>query len=60
MIGAEVKQSNPADVRVPDIASYTNAVDEDRSRRASEAILRGEANRPNVVFALIWALSAVE
>ena len=45
MTEAQVKHSNPADVRVSDIASYTKAVDEDRSRRAREGILRGEINR---------------
>jgi hypothetical protein len=57
---ADVKQSYPALFPVPDLASYMNAVDEDRSRRASEATLPGEANRPSVVFASICALSAVE
>ncbi len=56
----DLKQSYPALFPVPDLASYTNAVDVNRSRRASEAILRSEANRPKVVFAPIWALSAVE
>lgn len=42
---AELKESNPADVGGPDIASYTNAVDEHRSRRTREATLRGEINR---------------
>jgi GAF domain-containing protein len=42
---AEVKQSNPAHAGGPDIASYTNAVDEHLSRRTREATLRGEINR---------------
>jgi signal transduction histidine kinase len=45
MTEAQVKQSDPADVRVQEITSFTNAVDEDRSRRTREATLRGEINR---------------
>jgi hypothetical protein len=60
LMEADVKQSYPALFPVPDPASYTKAVYEDRSRRASEANLRGEANRSSVVFAPTWALSAVE
>ena len=45
MTEAAGNQSNPADVRLPDIASYTNLVDEDRSRSTREATLRGEINR---------------
>ena len=44
MTEAQVNQSHPADVRVQEIASYTDAVDEDRSRRTREATLRGEIN----------------
>jgi signal transduction histidine kinase len=42
---AEVEHSNPADIRVPDVASYRNAMDEDASRRHREATLRAEINR---------------
>jgi signal transduction histidine kinase len=45
MTEAQLKQSDPADVRVQKIARNTNAVDEDRSRRRREATLRGEINR---------------
>jgi signal transduction histidine kinase len=45
MIEAGVKHTNPAGVRVPDIASYTDAVDEKASRRERESTLRGEINR---------------
>lgn len=45
MTEAEVKHSNPADVRVPEMASHTIVVDEDPSRRTREATLRGEINR---------------
>jgi signal transduction histidine kinase len=41
---AGVEYSNPMDVRVADLASYTSAVDEDRSRSAKESTLRGEIN----------------
>lgn len=45
MTEAELKHSNPAGVRVPDIASSSSAMDEDDSRRIREATLRGEINR---------------
>jgi hypothetical protein len=45
MTEAQVKQSNPADVRDPDIASYTNAVDEYRSRRDRRP-LAGDSDAP--------------
>jgi len=45
MTEAQIKQSHPADVRVQEIGSFTNAVDEDRSRRTREATLRAEINR---------------
>lgn len=45
MTEARVQQSHPDDVRVQEIAWNTNAVDEDRSRRTSEANLRSEINR---------------
>jgi signal transduction histidine kinase len=45
MIEAGVKHTNPPGVRVPDMASYGNAVDDAASRRNGEATLRGEINR---------------
>jgi len=50
---AGVERSNPASIRVPDVASYGNAdvaaygnaMDEDASRRNREAALRAEINR---------------
>lgn len=45
MTEAEIKRSNPAGVRVADIASFSNAVVDDHSRRTREATLRGEINR---------------
>jgi len=44
MIQARFNHVSTQDVRVPEIAPYTNAVDEDRPRRG-EATLRGEINR---------------
>jgi signal transduction histidine kinase len=45
MTEAHAGQSRPAQVRVQEIASFRNAVDDDRSRRKREATLRGEINR---------------
>src|SRR5258705_6185593 len=45
MIEAGVNHSNPAGVRVADMGSYANAVDEEASRRDREATLRGETHR---------------
>ena len=45
MIEAGIKLGNPADIPVPDIASYVNEVDKDATRRDREATLRGEINR---------------
>jgi len=45
MTEAQVNHSNPAGIRVPDMASEGNAVDEDPSRGKSEATLRSEINR---------------
>ena len=45
MIEAGVNHSNPAGVRVPDMDSYGNAVNEEASRRNREATLRAEINR---------------
>jgi signal transduction histidine kinase len=45
MIEAEVNHSNAAGTRVPDVASYGNAMDEAASRRDREATLRAEINR---------------
>jgi signal transduction histidine kinase len=45
MTEAQLKQSHPADVRVQEIGSFTNAVGDDSSRRTREATLRGEINR---------------
>jgi signal transduction histidine kinase len=42
---AEVKHSDPVGIRVPNIASFSNAVVEDHSRRIREATLRGVINR---------------
>src|SRR5688572_2106466 len=42
---AGVEHSNPGGMRVPDVASYGNAMDEDASRRNREATLRAEINR---------------
>jgi hypothetical protein len=46
MTQAEVNQSNPADVRVPEIASYATTADEGRSRRTRKATLRGDQSPP--------------
>jgi hypothetical protein len=53
MTDAQVKQSNPVDVRIPDIASYTNAVDEDRSRRTRSHHLRRNQHKYLSVFVTI-------
>lgn len=45
MTDVESTGRHPVDVRVPAIASYAEVVDEGSSRRAREAILRGEINR---------------
>jgi signal transduction histidine kinase len=45
MTETEITGRQPANIRVPDNASYANSVDEDSARRASEAALRGEINR---------------
>ena len=45
MTEAQVNHSNPAGIRIPDMASEGNAVDEDPSRGKSEATLRSEINR---------------
>jgi signal transduction histidine kinase len=45
MIEAEIEDSNPAGIRIPDIASYGKEVDKDATRRVREATLRGEINR---------------
>ena len=45
MTEAQVKDSNPERVRVPDIASLSNEVVEDDSHGTREADLRGEINR---------------
>ncbi len=45
MIEAGIKLGNPADIPVPDIASYGNEVDKDATRRDREATLRGGINR---------------
>jgi len=45
MTDAEINHGNPAEVRVPDMASNTMAVDEDPSRHTRESTLRGEINR---------------
>jgi signal transduction histidine kinase len=44
MIEAGLQQSDPAGVRVPEIASYKTAIDDDVSRRSREATLRAEIN----------------
>jgi signal transduction histidine kinase len=45
MIEAGVKHSDPAGVLVPERTSYSNATDEDPSRRNSERTVRAEINR---------------
>jgi len=45
MTETQVSQNSLADVRVSDVASYTNAGDDDRLRSSREATLRGEINR---------------
>lgn len=45
MTEAGMTQTNPADVRMPDMASYSDSVDEKAARRERESALRAEINR---------------